>query len=210
MNSLNLGHDDQSFGFGSTGKKSHGNAFSAHGEAWGAGDTITCLLDADAGTISYLKNGQALGAAHTIPSWLRAVPLYPHVLTKDAAVTLNFAAPSNSAPLPEGFSWLEDHAALCPSPWAATGAPPAPRDDPEEAEGSARPVVPFSAGPSLAGVGPQQKRLVMLVGLPCSGKTYWAKKFMRSHPELRFQVPHPDFCSTTQHLLQGRGLGGGC
>jgi len=28
----------------------------------------------------------------------------------------------------------------------------------------------------------------MLVGLPCSGKTFWAKRFIQRHPEMKFQI----------------------
>ena len=48
-----LGTDASGFGFGGTGKKSYNRKFESYGEAFGQGDTIGCLLDADAGTIAF-------------------------------------------------------------------------------------------------------------------------------------------------------------
>ena len=55
-----LGKDWNSFGYGGTGWKSHGNQFSQFGERYGAGDTIGCLLQHEAGRLMlwYFKNGQ--------------------------------------------------------------------------------------------------------------------------------------------------------
>eukprot|EP00931_Biecheleriopsis_adriatica_P066648 TRINITY_DN40954_c0_g1_i1.p1 TRINITY_DN40954_c0_g1~~TRINITY_DN40954_c0_g1_i1.p1 ORF type:complete len:1818 (+),score=330.36 TRINITY_DN40954_c0_g1_i1:54-5507(+) len=60
-----LGTDELGFGFGGTGKKSHAGCFADYGEAFGAGDVISCSLDWS-GTrfrVAYAKNGRHLGVA---------------------------------------------------------------------------------------------------------------------------------------------------
>ena len=57
--------------FGGTGKKSHMRQFDAYGEEYGLHDTVGCLLDCNAGTVSFSKNGKDLGVAFTIPAHCR-------------------------------------------------------------------------------------------------------------------------------------------
>lgn len=52
-----------------------------------AGDTVTCYVDTDAGSVSYAVNGAWLGEAFTIP---KDQPIFPHALAKNAAVTASF------------------------------------------------------------------------------------------------------------------------
>nr|WMV69959.1 heterogeneous nuclear ribonucleoprotein U-like protein 1 [Euglena gracilis]BDX17175.1 E1B-55 kDa-associated protein 5B [Euglena gracilis] len=182
---LNLGNDDQSWGFGSTGKKSHNGNFLDYGRPWGGGDLIHCLLDCTTGYISFMHNGRELGVSHQIPAWLRAVPIFPHVLTKNAELIVMFSGNPTLPALPEGYTYIEDHNALCLSPWGAT--------NPEYGVTSStvptgEREVPFTGALTLTGWAADQRRLIMLVGLPCSGKTFWAKKFIQQHPDLRFQL----------------------
>jgi ATP-dependent RNA helicase DDX1 len=129
--SLDLGTDKLSFGFGGTGKRSHARKFEDYGEPFGAGDVVGCLLDADAGEISFTKNGEPLGVAFTLPAALRGALLLPAVALKNAEVGVNFggdaAAPLRHGP-PPGYAALASAPAAAPAPRssraAGGGAPP--------------------------------------------------------------------------------------
>jgi len=99
----NLGTDRLSFGYGGTGKKSHGNQFNDYGEPFGLNDTIGCFVDFDNRTISYSKNGRPLGVAFTIPPELRGQPLYPAVVLKNAEMHFNFGQDKFKYPPPPGY-----------------------------------------------------------------------------------------------------------
>jgi heterogeneous nuclear ribonucleoprotein U-like protein 1 len=84
-----VGEEPFSYGYGGTGKFSVNSKFKNFGEQFGAGDVIGALLDLDARppSISYSKNGQWLGVAHTIhgfPVGNKDLALFPHVLTKNS------------------------------------------------------------------------------------------------------------------------------
>eukprot|EP00669_Euglena_mutabilis_P003080 TRINITY_DN14010_c0_g1_i1.p1 TRINITY_DN14010_c0_g1~~TRINITY_DN14010_c0_g1_i1.p1 ORF type:complete len:710 (-),score=235.87 TRINITY_DN14010_c0_g1_i1:342-2171(-) len=183
---LNLGNDEQSWGFGSTGKRSNQSQFIEYGRPWCGGDLITCLLDCTTGWISFMHNGRDLGVAYQVNDWLRGVPLFPHILTKNSELTLMFSGNPSLPALPAGYVWLEDHPGALPLP---PGAPPTPEYGlTSSTVPTGETEVPFHGAVNLTGWCADQKRLIMLVGLPCSGKTFWAKKFIQQHPDLRFQL----------------------
>lgn len=70
------------FGFGGTGKKSNNRQFDSYGEAFGKSDTITCLLDCDAGEIKFLKDGVDFGTAFRINKDLSSAAFFPAVVLK--------------------------------------------------------------------------------------------------------------------------------
>mmetsp|Transcript_175329 Transcript_175329/g.562407 ORF Transcript_175329/g.562407 Transcript_175329/m.562407 type:complete len:830 (-) Transcript_175329:90-2579(-) len=90
---LELGIEDRSFGYGSTGKKSRGRKFEDYGETFQAGDIIGCLLDREKHTVSFTKNGKDLGVAFTIPEELKKVGLKPHICGKAFAAAAKFDGP---------------------------------------------------------------------------------------------------------------------
>ncbi len=69
----------------------------------GLNDTIGCLLDTAAHTISYTKNGEDLGVAFEVPLPLRGRALYPAVCLKNAEVALNFGGAAFAFSPPHGF-----------------------------------------------------------------------------------------------------------
>ncbi|KAL4449436.1 hypothetical protein ABPG77_007080 [Micractinium sp. CCAP 211/92] len=104
--SLDLGTDKHSFGFGGTGKKSHNRSFDSYGEAYGLNDTIGCLLDCEAATIAFTKNGKPLGPAFQLPQYLQGQALYPAICLKNAEQTVNFGSTPFKHPPPPGFVGL--------------------------------------------------------------------------------------------------------
>eukprot|EP00899_Mesostigma_viride_P015632 jgi/Mesvir1/2406/Mv22148-RA.1 len=103
---LELGTDNQSFGYGGTAKKSHARQFLDYGAVYGKDDVIGCLLNADRGFVAFFKNGVDLGVAFEIPAHLRGQGLYPAICLKNAEVALNFGATPFTFPPPPGFVGL--------------------------------------------------------------------------------------------------------
>jgi hypothetical protein len=95
--SFELGTCKNSWGYGGTGKKSHGREFLDYGGGYSKGDTIGCILQMPhgrtPGTVSFTKNNTWLGPAFTIPANF-SQPLFPAVCLKGTAVKLNFTAPA--------------------------------------------------------------------------------------------------------------------
>jgi ATP-dependent RNA helicase DDX1 len=120
--SLDIGTDKASFGYGGTGKKSHARRFEAYGEAYGLHDTLGCCLDADAGEVSFTKNGRPLGPAFAVPKALRGQPLFPAATLKNAQLEMNFGGAAFRHPPPPGFVGL----AASPPEATARWQPPAP------------------------------------------------------------------------------------
>ena len=58
LNSLFLGDSNESWGWGSTGKKSSNNRFTDYNGPFSVGDIVGCIMDADIVT----NNGQFMGA----------------------------------------------------------------------------------------------------------------------------------------------------
>jgi len=90
---LELGMEEQSFGFGSTGKKSWNRKFDDYGESFQEGDVIGCLLDRELQSISYFKNGRDLGIAFKLPPEFEDVGLKPHVCGKGFVAACKFDGP---------------------------------------------------------------------------------------------------------------------
>jgi len=90
---LELGTDEQSYGYGSTGKKSSNRQFEDYGESYKDGDVIGCLLDRDAKVISFTKNGLDLGVAFKLDDSTDEVGLKPHVCGKGFSVAVKFDRP---------------------------------------------------------------------------------------------------------------------
>lgn len=90
---LELGIDDKSYGYGSTGKKSFNRKFEDYGEEYEEGDIIGCLLDRDNQTISFCKNGRDLGVAFKLSPDMQRIGLKPHVCGKGFMVACKFDGP---------------------------------------------------------------------------------------------------------------------
>ncbi|KAH9507215.1 Heteroproteinous nuclear ribonucleoprotein U-like protein 1 [Bulinus truncatus] len=160
--SLNLGEDELSYGFDGTGKSCTGNKFVDYGQSFGPGDVITAYLDFDSDpvVISYAKNGEDLGACYEIPKEeLGDKALFPHLLTKNIEFECNFGAREGPYfPLKDDFKFLEE----VPEEGRIRGhKPPATKEECE---------------------------VIMMVGLPGAGKTFWVKNHVTENSEKFYNV----------------------
>uniref|UniRef100_A0A8C3U9I5 B30.2/SPRY domain-containing protein n=1 Tax=Catharus ustulatus TaxID=91951 RepID=A0A8C3U9I5_CATUS len=158
-----LGEDEFSYGFDGRGLKVENGKFEEFGESFGENDVIGCFADfegAELVELSFSKNGQELGAAFRIPKEaLQERALLPHVLCKGCAVELNFGQrPQPLAPVPDGFQFIHD----VPVP-DRVRTPPGPKST-EECE------------------------VLLMVGLPGSGKTQWAQKHSQENRDKRYNI----------------------
>jgi ATP-dependent RNA helicase DDX1 len=92
--SFELGTCNSSWGYGGTGKKSHGREFTDYGGGgYSKGDTIGSILQmphcGKPGSISFTKNGTWLGRAFVVPAKF-SQPLFPAVCLKGTSVKLDF------------------------------------------------------------------------------------------------------------------------
>ncbi|PNY09321.1 hypothetical protein L195_g005868 [Trifolium pratense] len=164
-----LGDTKNSFGFGGTGKFSNSGNFLNFGDRFGVGDIIVCCIDLESkpfGSIGFSKNGIWLGTAFQFDVdslGLRVVDSYsPWGLGLFPHVLLKNVVVQMQFSVEQGLVPLEGF-----RPWALAVT-----------DGNA--VI----GPSLSD--PKDCELIMMVGLPASGKTTWAEKWVRDHPEKRY------------------------
>uniref|UniRef100_A0A673ANE0 Si:ch211-107m4.1 n=1 Tax=Sphaeramia orbicularis TaxID=375764 RepID=A0A673ANE0_9TELE len=160
--SLLLGEDELSFAYDSRAKKvSHGKE-EEFGELLSEGDIIGCyaaFYTDGAVELSFHKNGRSMGVAFSVnASVLQGRPLFPHILCKSCSV--RFLLDPTAPP------WY-------PSPsgfTTLTGLPVGHR-------------VHAAHPPPKA-----QSEVVLMVGLPGSGKSHWARTHMKQHPEKHYRL----------------------
>lgn len=162
--SMQLGEEAKSFGYGGTGKAATECKFEDYGQQFTAGDVITAYLDFDQDPsdifISFAKNGDDLGVCFPVKkSDMEEVALFPHVLTKNVAFECNFGALEEPwFPLKEEYTFI----GKVPLEERVRGTePPAKKEDCE---------------------------VIMMIGLPASGKTTWAEKLKASQPEKMYNI----------------------
>ncbi|XP_058749785.1 uncharacterized protein LOC131622760 [Vicia villosa] len=167
-----LGETKYSFGFGGTGKFSNAGKFMNFGDKFGVGDTIVCCMDLESkpfASIGFSKNGKWLGTAFQFDIGslgLGADSSFPNVSPWEWAlfphVLLKNVVVQMQFSVEQG---LVPHEGF--KPWALAVA-----------DGNAVMGPPFSD--------PKECEIMMLVGLPASGKTTWAEKWVKDHPEKRY------------------------
>ncbi|WOL03444.1 hypothetical protein Cni_G12164 [Canna indica] len=168
----NLGETANSLGFGGTGKFSNSGKFFDYGSKFGVGDTIICSVDLEnkpLASIGFSKNGKYLGIARHFDASSRGlgvVEVPRQSLTWQSALFPHVLLKNVTVQLQ--FS-IED--GLVPEegfkPWSS-------------ALQDGNTVI----GPSFASLNPYE--VIMMVGLPASGKTTWAEKWIKEHPEKRY------------------------
>lgn len=167
-----LGETEHSYGFGGTGKFSNAGRFVNYGERFGIGDTILCSVDLESkpwGSIEFSKNGKRLGIAKHFdagPRGLGVLDSQAHKLPWESAmfphVLLKNTVVVMQFSIEDGLVPAEGY-----KPWAS-------------AVSAGKAVV----GPSFSD--PRYCEVIMMVGLPASGKTTWAEKWVKEHPEKRY------------------------
>ncbi|XP_051822964.1 heterogeneous nuclear ribonucleoprotein U-like protein 2 [Antechinus flavipes] len=157
-----LGEDEFSYGFDGRGLKAENGQFEEYGQAFGENDVIGCFANfgSEEVELSFSKNGDDLGVAFRVSKEsLSERALLPHVLCKNCVVELNFGQKEEPFfPPPEEFVFI--HAV--------------------PVEERVRTVLP----PKTT----QECEVLLMVGLPGSGKTQWALKYAQDNPEKRYNV----------------------
>ncbi|XP_022244327.1 heterogeneous nuclear ribonucleoprotein U-like protein 1 isoform X2 [Limulus polyphemus] len=165
LQSLQLGEEPKSYGYGGTAKASTNCKFVDYGTPFGEGDVITGFLNIDSSTveISFAKNGVHQGIAYSVSKEeLGDIALFPHILTKNCSFDVNFGQmESQFSPLPNGY---EDYTFISCVPIE------------NRVRGSKRPEK-F-----------QDCEMIMMCGLPACGKTTWALEYCLKHPEMKYNV----------------------
>ncbi|TKC45912.1 hypothetical protein EI555_005171 [Monodon monoceros] len=161
--STQLGKEPFSYGYGGTGKKSTNSWFENYGDKFAENDVIGCFEDFECGNdveLSFTKNGKWMGTAFRIQKGaLGGQALYPHVLVKNCAVEFNFGQRAELyCSVLPGYTFIQ-HLPLS-----------------EQIRGT---------------VGPKSKaecEILMMVGLPATGKTTWAIKHAASNPSKKYNI----------------------
>jgi len=167
--SLMLGEDSLSWCYSSSeGKMANNKTFEEYGEKIEKGDIIGAFIDFEGEEVSmtFTKNGEDQGDAFQIPKAdLDGVSLFPHVMVRNVKFEVNFGKDKEDK---EFEDWKEklDGAYIKA---ALMG-----EDDRERG-------VPRIAVR-------EECEMIMMIGLPASGKTTWVEKHVAENPEKHYNV----------------------
>ncbi|CAI2735211.1 unnamed protein product [Schistosoma spindalis] len=165
-----LGEEPQSFGYGGTGKKSTNNKFTDYGCTFGEGDVVGAFIEWTnvEALLRFSVNGVDQGECFRVQkSQLgERCALFPHVYVKNVEFACNFGQESQS-------------------PWFS---PNIPSDDPLSWQQIN--CLPLSC--RVHGRCPPQSKseceVIMMVGLPGAGKTYFAEQQKTEHREKQYNI----------------------
>uniref|UniRef100_A0A670Z455 B30.2/SPRY domain-containing protein n=2 Tax=Pseudonaja textilis TaxID=8673 RepID=A0A670Z455_PSETE len=157
-----LGEDEFSYGYDGRGLKAENGQFEEFGQTFGETDVIGCFanFESEEVELSFSKNGEDLGVAFQISKELLGDrALLPHVLCKNCAVEVNFGQKDEPFfPVPEDYLFIH---AVPVEERVRTPAPPK---------------------------APAKCEVLLMVGLPGCGKTFWAQKHTQENQDKRFNI----------------------
>jgi len=168
--SRQLGDDCKGWCYSSShGKKATNKEFTEYGAKIEKGDIVGAYLDyaEDNVTIQFTKNGEAQGEAFVFPAAdLEGEALFPHICARNVRFQVNFGKvkdgkerePLKPCEAIEGYTQI---AKLEPDALVRGDARIATREECE---------------------------FILVVGLPGSGKTTWARGYAAAHPEKKFEI----------------------
>ncbi|XP_040571652.1 uncharacterized protein [Lepeophtheirus salmonis] len=161
--SLQLGEEGFSYAYDGTAKAIVSNKFEDYGKPFGFGDVIGCYLDLDCDpvNIGYTLNGEFLGIAFSIQqSQLSGRALFPHICSKNQEFTVNFGQLTDPlmAIIPQYIHIGQLE--MCDGLFHGSRAPKT-RQDCE---------------------------MIMLIGLPGSGKTFFAEDYKINNSDKRYNI----------------------
>ncbi|ODM88392.1 Heterogeneous nuclear ribonucleoprotein U-like protein 1 [Orchesella cincta] len=158
---LQLGEDKLSIGYDVSGKVYNSGEIQDLGGVLVEGDVVSAYLDleSDPVEVKFAKNGEIVGEPVKIPkAELEGKSLYPHVLVRNVKFEVNFGSKDPAHEVLEGFQMVGK------------------TEDTDRIRGPTRPEKKDDC------------ELIMLVGLACSGKTKWAKDFIKNNPDKHYNI----------------------
>lgn len=149
---LTLGEVEGSFGLGGTGKASTRRNFVSYGVPFSVGDVVGAYLDLEKMEISFSVNGVNYGKAFAIPNKYKGQAFFPHIFLKNVKITAYFGGENKPA-------------------WVGSDNFGHKLVNKVSAEHAAEP-------PNQKPRSKNDCELVMMVGLPATGKTTWASEYV--------------------------------
>ncbi|KAK3255305.1 hypothetical protein CYMTET_35506, partial [Cymbomonas tetramitiformis] len=166
-----------------------------YGEAFGEGDIVFCVIDREAKpeTISYFLNGEWLGVALTIDEEFKGVPVYPHVMCRNMVVTVSFDGGSPRHLACAALDSAHDFRDCSARGTACIALDGTLRWGSNQQDGGGQRCLPLERVATAPAVHIWHKdvmtsQLLMMVGLPASGKTTWARNYASMRSTMGEQV----------------------
>lgn len=163
---LALGEEANTFGYGGTGKKSTDGKFEDYGIEFKEGDVVGAFLEVtnSEAVMSFSVNGSDQGECYRVSksSFGDVFALFPHIYVKNVEFSVNFGQNGQAPWFPPPDTDLWTLIGLAPLEDRVRGLlPPASKGDCE---------------------------VIMMIGLPGSGKTYFAANLCKDKPEKYYNV----------------------